>query len=1075
MKTKTFALLLVAIMLMGSLASMGIWGVNNIVNISRIGSSESIENQLRRSGVFVDQALLKSLGTEQKIFIVFKDRIAMKKALSKMETDENIRILYKYRIIPAVLVEGKPSVILNIDIEGKYVLGYYSNKKYYTATALPTKKIGSSQANPTTTDSTNTTGAPAFWNAGYDGENIVVCVIDTGIDAEHPELSGKVIYAKSFVKKIFGFDEDIDDPSDGHGHGTAVAGVVAGKGLDPRGQGMAPGALLMNARVFPPGKDVPTTLAAIIAAIEWATFGEDGVPDTGDEADIINMSIGGGPTYYSPTWLAIKVAVSYGVTVVVAAGNEGDSGRSSLSVGAPADAPEAIAVGATDPFYTDMHLSYTSLGPTALRAAKPDVSAPSGVIILDYRSNGYTLDAWIGTSFSAPHVAGAAALIAEYLANKGVPKEKWPGLIRTVLMKTARPIGTYEDMIIGSGAIDLRSALKLLNSATVDSSTFPQWITALPKKIPVGISEEAGEIYEPYFPFIDRVFKGQHVVFNLSISLTKSTTLEISLSGDISKVFRLHSPTRISASPPVVYWEFNATVREDVSQGSYSGSIKIYDEENGVEIKIPVSLKVVKPSARVLIDLRHTDWATDQRYGQYRLFVRALETLHDICVDEWLFGSHELTYELLSKYDLVIAPDTASMIYYYYENGTPAYWETLDFSPSEIDAIRAYVEDGGVFFLFALDYIFTDESGESYIVHNVTNINEILAGTGISLVEASIKFREGPIVAETTGRHMLIKDIPNLPYYGIKLVTNPEVANVFLGYGDNKLAAVYQYASGGAFIVTGTNFILDNWAFLGVYSGTGNGEYIYTFVSNLVDFVLSGLTSVDVSVSITAARVGGSVSVLLTNVTSVAEISWREVGSGYSQTGSLEYDPNMGVWTGDVPIGTNGTVYIVLSVEFPDGSVVEPIIKLTIGPPETNPPIITLGVYENNSVIKVGWGQTVDFVMNISDDTKILMSFVDVKMNIPNCDVRKRLISKKLVMVSVVVPFRSIEGSMWVSGRIKIIITVEAADDYLNSAESTYVLILESTLPPMILIVGIIIVVVILVAVFAIRKFKLKK
>ena len=1062
---KIFALLLIAIMLVGSMAFI------NYLDMHTNPACKSTLGEFKKSKVFVDSALLKSSNKEQIVLVLFKDETSMLRALPKLEAVKGIHILHKYKIIPAVLIRGKPNDVLKLDIEGRFVAGYYSNRKYRIADAKPVEDVGIMQMPPTTTNSTNTTGATAFWDAGYNGTGIVVCVIDTGIDAEHPELSGKVVYAKSFVKAIYGFGTDIDDPSDGNGHGTAVAGIIAGRGLDPRGQGMAPGALLMNARVFPPG-EVPTTLAAIIAAIEWATFGEDGAPNTGDEADVINMSLGGGSIYNSPVWLAIRAAVGYGVTVVVAAGNEGDGGRASLSIGDPADAPEAIAVGATDPFYNDMHIAYTSIGPTILRAVKPEVSAPSGVIVLDYQTNGYTDRPWSGTSFSSPHTAGAAALIAQYLSSKGVPKGAWPSIIRTVLMKTARPIGTYEDMIIGSGAIDLRAALSLLESATITGSTYPQWISVLPTKMPVGIG--GGNLVErkPYFPYLDRLFNGQHLMFNISISVTKNTTLNITLVGDIANVFTLYTPTIINAHTPVTYWEFNATVNEDAPEGQYSGAIRIEDIDYGVTVEIPMEFKIVHPRAHLLLDLRHTDWGIDQRYGQYRLFVRAMEVLHNVCVEEWLFGYPELTYDVLSKYDIVVAPDTASLIYYYYDNGTPSYWETLDFTPSEIEAIRSYVENGGVFLIFALDAI-TVEGGVTYVVHNVTNINEILAGTGISLVEADIQLRGSPVTAHTQGNHMLIRDIPTLPYYGIKLEVDPEAADVFLVYGDNKLAAVYQYANGGAFIATGTNFIFDNWAFLGVYGGTGDGDYIYNFVSNLIDFALYGTNVVNVSVSSTAITLGDTVEVTVVNNTPIESISWKVVSKYYEESGVLSYNPNAGNWAGGIEVGIAGTVYVVLTVQLTDGSVVEPIVRLSVAPSETNPPTIVLTKYENMSKIAVSKNQTVYLILNISDDTSVVTRSVSVKLNVSKYSYEV-IGSGKLVIVNITIPYESIGGYIKEYGNATVSITISALDVNMNMAQKTYIMIFVPPKPfPITLAIAIIgIILVVVVVVILLRKRK---
>jgi len=148
------------------------------------------------------------------------------------------------------------------------------------------------------------------WDEGIDGSGIVVAVIDTGIDKNHPDLYGKVIAEKNFV-------EDEPTTDDLYGHGTHCAGIIAGTGEASGGRyrGVAPGATLMNVRVL--DSEGSGYLSDVIAGIEWAV-------DNG--ADVISISLGGshsGDVYAKPDCMAVNAAMDAGVVVCVAAGNSG--------------------------------------------------------------------------------------------------------------------------------------------------------------------------------------------------------------------------------------------------------------------------------------------------------------------------------------------------------------------------------------------------------------------------------------------------------------------------------------------------------------------------------------------------------------------------------------------------------------------------------------------------------------------------------------------------------------------------------------------------------------------------------
>ncbi|MCC5575533.1 S8 family serine peptidase [Microtetraspora sp. AC03309] len=283
-------------------------------------------------------------------------------------------------------------------------------------------------------------GAPEAWKAGFDGTGTTVAVLDTGVDATHPDLAGKIAESRSFVP-----DQEV---TDGHGHGTHVAATVAGSGAASGGsrKGVAPGARLVIGKVL--GDSGSGSSSDIIAGMEWAT--------TEAKAKIVSMSLGGTPTDGTdPLSQAVDyLSASTGALFVIAAGN---SGPGKETIGTPGAAASALTVAATDK--ADQLANFSSRGPRANDGAlKPDIAAP-GVAIVAARAAGTALGTPVdnlytslnGTSMATPHVAGAAALLAQ--KHPGWNGER----LKAALMSTAKDTGytAYEQ---GAGRVDVARA-----------------------------------------------------------------------------------------------------------------------------------------------------------------------------------------------------------------------------------------------------------------------------------------------------------------------------------------------------------------------------------------------------------------------------------------------------------------------------------------------------------------------------------------------------------------------------------------------------------------------------------------
>lgn len=297
-------------------------------------------------------------------------------------------------------------------------------------------------------ESTEQIGAPVAWEAGIDGTGVTVAVLDTGVDADHPDLAGQVTQEADFSGS--------GDPTDRHGHGTHVAATAAGTGAASDGSrpGVAPGATIISGKVlddFGFGSE-----SGIIAGMEWSVE---------QEADIINLSLGGDPTDGSdPMSQALNtLSEESGALFVVSAGN---SGPGSQTVGSPGSADAALTVGAVD--RDDALADFSSRGPrVGDGAVKPDVTAP-GVGIVAARAEGTDLGTPVdeqytslsGTSMAAPHVAGAAALLAAQHPD-------WDGdQLKDALISTAVPHPDRSAYEQGSGRIDLSRAITTPVTAT---------------------------------------------------------------------------------------------------------------------------------------------------------------------------------------------------------------------------------------------------------------------------------------------------------------------------------------------------------------------------------------------------------------------------------------------------------------------------------------------------------------------------------------------------------------------------------------------------------------------------------
>jgi subtilisin family serine protease len=299
-------------------------------------------------------------------------------------------------------------------------------------------------------------GAPDAWAAGYTGAGTTVAVLDTGIDATHPDLSDAVVGAQNFTE-----DPTADDLL---GHGTHVASIITGSGAASGGKyrGVAPDAKLLNGKVldqYGGGQE-----SWIIAGMEWAAH---------SGADVVNMSLGGQDWSdgTDPMSQAVnRLTAETGTLFVVASGNSG------YLVSTPAAADAALTVGAVD--RDDQLAEFSSWGRIDGGAIKPEITAPGVGIVAAKAANGFigdpAADGYVklsGTSMATPHVAGAAAILA------GEHPDWQADQLKATLMGSAKPTGGVSVLEQGAGRVDVAKsvAATVFASPAAISNGVVQW------------------------------------------------------------------------------------------------------------------------------------------------------------------------------------------------------------------------------------------------------------------------------------------------------------------------------------------------------------------------------------------------------------------------------------------------------------------------------------------------------------------------------------------------------------------------------------------------------------------------
>jgi len=291
--------------------------------------------------------------------------------------------------------------------------------------------------------------AQALWSLGDYGQGVVVANMDTGVDLSHPDLSGRYRGGNNSWYDPYG--QHPSTPMDLNGHGTWTMGVMVGGDASGESLGVAPQAQWVAVKIF--NDSGSSTSTAIHLGFQWL-LDPDGNPATADAPQVVNNSWAFGSAGCNLSFQNdLRALRAVGILPVFAAGNYGPGSATSTS---PANNPEALAVGAVD--NSGSLIPYSSRGPSACGETStifPELVAP-GVNITTTDLYGLYISA-TGTSFSAPHAAGALALLLQAFPGLNVESQS------AAMTNTALDLGPAgPDNDFGYGRLDVLAAYNWL-------------------------------------------------------------------------------------------------------------------------------------------------------------------------------------------------------------------------------------------------------------------------------------------------------------------------------------------------------------------------------------------------------------------------------------------------------------------------------------------------------------------------------------------------------------------------------------------------------------------------------------
>ncbi|MCK4847550.1 MAG: S8 family serine peptidase [Candidatus Heimdallarchaeota archaeon] len=643
----------------------------------------------------------------------------------------------------------------------------------------------------------NSTGANKLHQLGYTGTGVKIGIIDTGVSNHQIEFGSRIKGQEVFITEEYGYSDNISITTDSWGHGTHVAGLAAGSTT-----GLAPEAEIYSAKIIHSrsvqgaggGGGEETTLG-MLEAIEYLVE---------NEVDVINISLG---QYHNLVYGLREEIIDYttlhnNIVFCVSAGNSGTSFGDRGSINNPAPSLQCIAAAASDILGNSL-ATFSSKGPKPDYSLKPDLSAPGLSIYGPNNSiSGYVRKS--GTSMASPIVAGAAAILIDFLRQENLSYT--PGTIKSALLAGASEMG-YDVWRQGAGFLNVSASLDILNSTSKINNS-PDLVVLHPKKLPIN----------PY----EVLFTDTAVEFNLTVISSIDKNITITVPENLSDVIDVRKNNYILNNSMLIPLSFSIPLSKNPQL--INGSIMIGD------VLLRIEFEIREPVARILFEesynriVKHgftttvyeIQGDTSNTIGMFSNFAQFLAYENNYSITPHIDGS--LSYEYLTKYDAVILANPFSLASDRFMDwvSTPGL-DYIQIPQDTIDALYTYVDNGGGLLVMNSINAF----------YNISAMNDFLSRFDLSLSNSS---RLDIIQSPISNPQDWTVDITSFPFRGNYIFATGDKTTVIAQDKDNPTIASYTGSTGGKVILFSSDLIFDNIGFSAhAYGAVPEHNQIFAF------------------------------------------------------------------------------------------------------------------------------------------------------------------------------------------------------------------------------------------------------
>lgn len=647
----------------------------------------------------------------------------------------------------------------------------------------------------------DSTSANFVHQLGIKGERTKIGIIDDGITNNTQIFGTRLRGWNVFVNKDNDYSKDIFDPRTFDGHGTRVADYAAGSTT-----GIAPEAKIYSAKIIHDystagagGGGGEETTAGILDAIDYLA---------NNSVDVVNLSVG---QYHNlPSGLRDEVinyvSISENIVFTVSVGNSGTSLGDRGTLNNPSTALQCISVTASD-LDGKKITDFASNGPKVDYSLKPDIVAP-----------GYYTSYQFGTSYSAPIIAGGAALLIDYLKSQNISYSA--ATIKAALLAGAKSIG-YPVWREGAGFINITRSWEILQASSFSDALEITYLH--PSKLP----------FDPY----EVLFPGSSVVFNLTIINGRNSTIEIKPSENLIPFISIpHQNFDVMSASLLL--PINFTIPYNTSPQIITGNVTINKQVLEIEFEVREALahvlfdeslnRIVRHG--ILTDAYEIQGDTSNTIGMYAAFARYLAYDNNYSITPHIKG--DLTLSRLLNYDVLILANPFSLATDKYmdwvENPGTQY---ITCSATTIKSIQEFVKLGG-------GLLVINSIGNNY---NITKLNELISPFDIQMTSHSSGLSGYRVFQSDITNHSLnfTENVESFPFWGNFIQTSGDLTHKIAILQGNTTLASYECPNGGRVLIFGSDLIFDNIGF-SEFSYGGNMERDRLLAFNSVAWLAEG-------------------------------------------------------------------------------------------------------------------------------------------------------------------------------------------------------------------------------------------